>query len=77
MPPDVDILEKVTPEYRTLPGWMAPTSSLKDPAALPAPAREYLKFISESLSVEVGMISTGPEREATFVLPGTKLASWL
>jgi len=56
---------------------MAPTTSLKDPAALPAAARDYLKFISESLSVEIGMISTGPEREATFLLPGTKLASWL
>ena len=77
MPPDVETLEKVTPEYRTLPGWMAPTTSLKDPAALPAAAREYLKFISDNLGVEIGMISTAPEREATFVMPGTKLASWL
>ncbi|HTQ84588.1 MAG TPA: adenylosuccinate synthase [Candidatus Solibacter sp.] len=77
MPPDIETLEKVTPEYRTLPGWMASTSSLKDPAALPAAARDYLKFISDALGVEIGMISTGPEREATFLLPGTKLASWL
>jgi len=77
MPPDIETLGKVTPEYRTLPGWMAPTSSLKDPAALPAAARDYLKFISDTLEVEIGMISTGPEREATFLLPGTKLASWL
>jgi len=77
MPPDIETLEKITPEYRTLPGWMAPTSSLKDPAALPAAAREYLKFISDTLEIEIGMISTGPEREATFLLPGTKLASWL
>jgi adenylosuccinate synthase len=77
MPPDIETLEKVTPEYRTMPGWLASTSSLKDPSALPAAARDYLKFISESLGVEIGMISTGPERDATFVLPGTKLASWL
>jgi len=77
MPPDIEMLQKVTPEYRTLPGWMASTSSLKDPAALPAAARDYLKFISDTLEVEIGMISTGPEREATFLLPGTKLASWL
>ena len=77
MPPDVETLEKVTPEYRTLPGWRASTSSLKDPAALPGAARDYLKFISDALGVEIGMISTGPEREATFLLPGTKLASWL
>ena len=77
MPPDVETLEKVTPEYKTLPGWMAPTSSLRDSAALPVPARDYLRFISDALGVEIGMISTGPEREATFLLPGTKLASWL
>ena len=77
MPPDVETLEKVTPDYRTLPGWMAATSSLKDPAALPPAAGAYLKFISDQLGVEIGMISTGPEREATFLMPGTKLASWL
>ena len=77
MPPDVQTLEQVTPEYRTLRGWMASTSGLKDPAALPLAARDYLKFISDNLGVEIGMISTGPEREATFLLPGTKLASWL
>jgi len=77
MPPDVETFEKVTPEYRSLRGWMAPTSSLRDPAALPTAARNYLEFISDQLGVEIGMISTGPERDATFVLPGTKLASWL
>jgi len=77
MPPDVETLEKLTPEYRTLPGWMAQTSSLKDPASLPAAVCAYLKFISDQLGVEIGMISTGPEREATFVMPGTRLASWL
>jgi adenylosuccinate synthase len=77
MPPDVETLEKVTPEYHALPGWMAATSSLKDPTALPAAAGAYLKFISDQLGVEIGMISTGPEREATFLMPGTKLASWL
>ena len=77
MPPDVETLEKVTPEYKSLPGWLAPTSSLRDFAALPPAARDYLKFISDTLGVEIGMVSTGPEREATFLLPGSKLASWL
>jgi adenylosuccinate synthase len=44
---------------------------------LPGPAREYLNFISEHLQIEIGMISTGPERDATIVPKGTKLASWL
>jgi adenylosuccinate synthase len=44
---------------------------------LPAAAREYLNFISNELDAEIGMISTGPERDATIVPRGTKLASWL
>jgi adenylosuccinate synthase len=38
---------------------------------------DYLRFISDYLQVEIGMISTGPERDATIVQPGTLLASWL
>lgn len=77
MPADVETLARVTPEYRTLPGWQSSTCGIDDPARLPANARAYLQFISEELGVEIGMISTGPEREATIVPPGTKLASWL
>jgi adenylosuccinate synthase len=44
---------------------------------LPEAARNYLNFIAEQLQVEIGMISTGPERDATIVPRGTKLASWL
>jgi hypothetical protein len=29
------------------------------------------------LEVEIGMISTGPERDATIVPRGTKLSSWM
>jgi adenylosuccinate synthase len=44
---------------------------------LPTAARDYLSFISDQLEIEIGMISTGPERDATIVPRGTKLASWL
>jgi adenylosuccinate synthase len=40
-------------------------------------ARDYLSFISDELDVEIGMISTGPERDATIVPRGTKLSAWL
>jgi hypothetical protein len=29
------------------------------------------------MDVEIGMVSTGPERDATIVPQGTKLAGWL
>ena len=77
MPAEVEMFEHITPEYKTLSGWCAPTSSLHDGPGLPPAASDYLKFISDQLQVEIGMISTGPERDATFVPAGTKLAAWL
>ena len=77
MPAEVEKLEKVEPEYRTLRGWQSSTYGVRDHAALPQQARDYLKFISDALGVEIGMISTGPEREATIIPAGTKMASWL
>ncbi len=77
MPALAEELEKVTPEYKTLRGWNETTYGVRDAKKLPAAAHDYLKFISDFLQVEIGMISTGPEREATIVPVGTKLASWL
>jgi adenylosuccinate synthase len=77
MPADVEVLANVTPEYKTLAGWQRPTSGVREIKDLPVAAREYLTFISDFLQVEIGMISTGPERDATIVPAGTKLASWL
>jgi adenylosuccinate synthase len=77
MPADVETLGQVEPEYHTLPGWRKPTPGIRDVKDLPTAAREYLSFISDKLQVEIGMVSTGPERDATIVPRGTKLASWL
>jgi adenylosuccinate synthase len=77
MPPDVETLSLVEPDYKTLPGWRKPTPGIRDVKELPTAARDYLNFISDHLQVEIGMISTGPERDATIVPRGTKLASWL
>ena len=67
----------MTPEYRTLRGWQSSTYGIRDGDALPQLARDYLKFICDQLALEIGMISTGPERDATIVPPGSKLARWL
>jgi adenylosuccinate synthase len=50
---------------------------VKDGVNLPKAAIDYLRFISDFLQVEIGMISTGPERDATIVPAGTLLARWL
>jgi adenylosuccinate synthase len=77
MPPDVETLAEVTPEYRKFRGWLSSTEGIADAAKLPEAARDYMKFISDALELEIGMISTGPERDATILLQGTKLSSWL
>jgi adenylosuccinate synthase len=77
IPAEVETLAQVEPVYHTLPGWRKPTPGVRDVKDLPTAAREYLQFISEKLQVEIGMVSTGPERDATIVPRGTKLASWL
>ncbi len=77
MPAEAETLARVTPIYRTLPGWRTSTYGLREGDALPQDARDYLKFISDDLGVEIGMISTGPERDATIIPPGSQLARWL
>jgi adenylosuccinate synthase len=77
MPASAEEYDRVTPVYKTLPGWCANTYGVTDSGQLPKAALEYLRFVSEFLQVEIGMISTGPERDATIVPTGTLLAQWL
>jgi adenylosuccinate synthase len=41
---------------------------------LPAKAKEYIAFLEARTGVEVGCISTGPERNQTIVRPGSRFA---
>jgi adenylosuccinate synthase len=77
MPPDVETLAQIEPEYETLPGWRKPTPGIREIKDLPTPARDYLNFISDEVQTEIGMVSTGPERDATIVPRGLNLAGWL
>jgi adenylosuccinate synthase len=77
MPASAEEYERVTPVYKSLPGWCENTYGAQDTARLPKAATDYVRFVSDFLQVEIGMISTGPERDATIVQPGTLLARWL
>src|ERR1700758_3119179 len=65
MPALAEEYERVTPVYRSFPGWCQSTYGAKDGEKLPKAALEYLRFVSDFLEVEIGMISTGPDRDAT------------
>jgi adenylosuccinate synthase len=67
----------VEPVYEKLPGWKSPTRGLTNDRDLPPRARDYLKFLSERTGVEVGCISTGPERDETILIEGSRLAKLL
>jgi adenylosuccinate synthase len=77
MPALAEEYEHVAPEYKSLPGWCQSTYGVKDDDRLPKAAKQYLRFISDFLEVEIGMISTGPERDATIIPEGTLLSRWL
>jgi adenylosuccinate synthase len=61
--------EKIECVYRKMPGWATPTQNIRTLEELPKPAREYLAFIEQETGARVGMISTGPDREQTILVP--------
>lgn len=73
MPATHRALSAVEPVYETLPGWRCSTAGLTRYQDLPARAKDYLRFLEQQTGVEVGCISTGPERHQTILLTGSKL----
>ena len=77
MPPGVAELASIEPIYECLPGWKTPTFGMTCYDQLPARAKDYLAFLEEQAGVEIGSISTGPERNQTIVRPESRLAKLL
>jgi adenylosuccinate synthase len=65
IPADVHGLDRIKPRYTTLKGWRERTEGITKFEKLPQAAREYLRFQER----ESGMVSTGPDRDQTMVLP--------
>ncbi len=72
IPPTVSDLAKLEPVYECLPGWRQSTFGMVSYDQLPANAKQYLGFLESQTGVEVGCISTGPERNQTIVKPGSR-----
>lgn len=77
IPHDAHDLEAVEPVYETLPGWRASTVGLTDFDRLPANARRYIARLEELVGCEIGLVSTGPDRQDTILRADSKLAAWL
>ena len=67
-PSSLTVLYNCKPVYEELPGWMKPTSNARKLQDLPSNARRYLDYISESLQIDISIVSTGPERSQTIVI---------
>jgi adenylosuccinate synthase len=73
MPATAREIAAIEPVYERLPGWGASTAGISRYEELPAKARAYIEFLESRTGVEVGCISTGPERNQTIVRPGSRL----
>src|SRR5437870_13023424 len=76
-PAEIEILEGLRVRYKSLPGWQQSTFGLCEFAELPSRAKDYLRFISDEVGVEVAMISTGPGRGQTIWVEESRAASLL
>jgi adenylosuccinate synthase len=76
MPSDSSVLAACQPVYETLPGWKTSTAGTRYWAMLPEKARAYVDRLSELVGAEIGLVSTGPDREQTIVRGTSALASW-
>jgi adenylosuccinate synthase len=72
MPPTVAEIEKLEPVYERVPGWNTATFGISSYDDLPGKAKDYVAFLESRTGVEVGCISTGPERNQTIVRPGSR-----
>jgi adenylosuccinate synthase len=69
IPADVHGLQQIKPVYTKLKGWRAPTDGIYEFEKLPQAARDYLDFQERESGAKIAMVSTGPDREQTIVLP--------
>jgi adenylosuccinate synthase len=77
LPPVSQDLRRAKPVYATLPGWKTSTVGVTEMSELPANARRYVEFLSDQIGVEIGLVSTGPERTQTIIVHDSALGSWL
>jgi len=72
IPATIRGFEGIEPIYECLPGWQSSTAGVSSFEQLPPLARDYIRYLETQTGVEVGCVSTGPERNETIVKPGSR-----
>ncbi len=63
------VLHKVRPVYETLPGWQCDIDRCGKVGDFPPEARDYLRFVEQTVGVPISFVGVGPDRAQTVVLP--------
>ena len=58
-----DVLARVEPVYKTLPGWRTDLSATREPGGLPGEARTFLALVEQQVGVPVKVVGVGAERD--------------
>jgi adenylosuccinate synthase len=69
VPSQVEDLRRVKPVYETLPGWQQDVSQATTLEDLPEGAHRYVERISQLVGVPTEIISVGPDRAQTILVP--------
>jgi adenylosuccinate synthase len=69
VPADIRGIESIQPIYTELKGWMSSTEGITEFDKLPKLAQDYLRFVEKQSGAKIGVVSTGPDRDQTIVLP--------
>jgi adenylosuccinate synthase len=69
IPADVQGLESIKPVYTKMKGWKQSTEGITEFDKLPQAAKDYLRFQERESGARIGMVSTGPDRNQTMILP--------
>lgn len=68
MPPELHIIENLTPQYKQFKGWQRDISHIRDYNKLPDETKRYLDFIRNELTIDYALISVGSERNETIIV---------
>lgn len=71
LPSSLIDFSECTPVYETLPGWSEDISGVLNWSDLPRAARDYVNFIGKQLGVPVTIVSVGPDRRQTILVPSS------
>ena len=59
---------KITPVYKTFPGWKKSTKGIKNMQDLPDEAKKYIYAVEDFIGAKISSVSTSPEREDTILI---------